>query len=45
MATIQEEILEEFYQRLEQTDGFTKAKVKQPRICSLPAKSQGLPIS
>jgi hypothetical protein len=31
MATIQEEILEEFYQRLEKTDGFTKAKVKQLR--------------
>ena len=31
MATIQEEILEEFYRRLEKVDGFTTAKMKQVR--------------
>ena len=31
MATIQEEILEEFYRRLEKADGFTPAKMKQVR--------------
>ena len=31
MASIQEEILEEFYRRLAKADGFTEAKVKQIR--------------
>lgn len=31
MPTIQEEILEEFYRRLEKADGFTMAKMKQVR--------------
>jgi hypothetical protein len=31
MATIQEEILEEFYRRLEKADGFTTAKMNQVR--------------
>lgn len=31
MASIQEEIFEEFCQRLAKTDGFTPAKVKQLR--------------
>ena len=31
MATIQEEILEEFYRRLEKADGFTEAKMKKVR--------------
>ena len=31
MATIQEEILEEFYRRLEKAEGFTEAKMKQIR--------------
>ncbi len=31
MASIQEEILEEFYQKLTQADGFTEAKVAQVR--------------
>ncbi len=31
MATIQEDILEEFYHRLAKTEGFTEAKVKQLR--------------
>ena len=31
MASIQEEILEEFYRRLAAAEGFTEAKVKQVR--------------
>jgi hypothetical protein len=31
MANIQEKILEEFYRRLEEADGFTEAKLKQVR--------------
>jgi hypothetical protein len=31
MATIQEEILEEFYRRLAKAEGFTEAKLKQVR--------------
>jgi hypothetical protein len=31
VATIQEEIFEEFYRRLEKADGFTQAKMKQVR--------------
>lgn len=31
MASIQEEILEEFYRRLAKADGFTEAKMKQVR--------------
>jgi hypothetical protein len=31
MATIQEEILEEFYRRLEKAGGLTEAKMKQVR--------------
>lgn len=31
MASIQEEILEEFYRRLAKGEGFTEAKVKQIR--------------
>ena len=31
MASIQEEILEEFYRRLAKADGFTQAKMKQVR--------------
>jgi hypothetical protein len=31
MGTIQDEILEEFYRRLEKADGFTQAKMKQVR--------------
>ncbi len=31
MASIQEEILGEFYRRLAKTDGFTEAKMKQVR--------------
>lgn len=31
MASIQEEILEEFYQKLAQVDGYTEAKLKKLR--------------
>lgn len=31
MASIQEEILEEFYRRLAKAEGFTEAKLKQVR--------------
>jgi hypothetical protein len=31
MATIQEDILEEFYRRLEKADGFSQPKMKQVR--------------
>ena len=31
MATIQEKILEEFYRKLAQSEGFTEVKVKQVR--------------